>query len=125
MAKKNSTRKKPMRLGHDPFDMPDEANSDKPNEKLQDENNDKILDLPPNFSISCVEEIYIAMNSILNEQAESIKIDAENVESVDTAAIQILHAFIEKANITGKQIHWKTRSEKIQKASEMLNINIT
>jgi len=136
MAKKTTAKKKTSRLGHDPFDdsvlndgdnislsSQEMAKDEEPIETKADDA-DEILCLPSHFSIAAVEEVHAQMSSILNREQETIEIDAGEVEAVDTAAIQMLYAFIEQTKTSGKTLQWKRQSEKIAQASSMLNINI-
>ncbi len=136
MVKKTTAKKKNTRLGHDPFDDPvfeDGGNTFPPSQKIAPDNEQieteadiakSNLHLPSHFSIATVEEIHAQMSSILNLEKMSVEIDPSEVESVDTAAIQMLYAFIEQIKVSGKSTHWKIHSEKIAQASSMLNINI-
>jgi len=136
MAKKTTTKKKATRLGHDPFDdsmlndsdnitlsSQETAKDEEPMETKADDA-DNILCLPSHFSIAAVGEVHAQMCSILNQEQETIEVDAGEVEAVDTAAIQMLYTFIEQTKISGKSLRWKRQSEKIAHASNMLNINI-
>jgi len=139
MTKKSTTKRKTnktSRLGHDPFagvdiDSEDNENYCSPNiepdeQPTEMESNDgrAILHLPSHFSIAAVEEVYGHMSSLLEMEKTSIEVETIEVESIDTAALQLLYAFIEQTRISGKNIHWRSRSEKIGEASRMLNINI-
>lgn len=140
MAKKSTAKKKAKktsRLGHDPLDdlnadtiekESDQTQSIEPNEdiiKMESNDTPSTLHLPSRFSIAEVAEVREHMSSIMKQKQTTIEVDAGEVELVDTAAIQLLHAFSEQAKTSGKTLHWQSQSEKIKEASRMLNINIS
>jgi len=139
MTKKPTTKKKtnkPSRLGHDPLQgLEVKPGEDENNHSLNIEQDEQlmeiesdseqaILHLPSHFSIAAVEEVYGQMSSLLYMKNTSIDVEATGVESIDTAALQLLYAFTERTKMSGKDIHWRSRSEKIDEASRILNINI-
>ncbi len=139
MTKKSTTKKKTnktSRLGHDPFAdidinsednendcSPNIASDDQPAE-MKSNSEQAVLHLPSHFSIAAVEEVYGHMSSLLEMEKTPIEVETTEVESIDTAALQLLYAFIEQTRMSGKNIHWRSRSKKIDEASRMLNINI-
>lgn len=133
MTKKTSRKKnpaKPSRLGHDPFSelsVDEEANGEiesRNSKPLTTDNAPSILQLPSNFTISAVGEVHNKMTSIFDLDKTVIEIDGSQVESVDTAGIQLLHAFENNAMAKDKEIHWTQESEKIATTSKFLDINV-
>ncbi|HEB56846.1 MAG TPA: hypothetical protein ENI98_11225 [Gammaproteobacteria bacterium] len=138
MVNKNTSTKqntnKTSRLGHDPFE--DVKISTDKNETSKSENtetdkkdmtgnsNPETLSFPSRFSIATAEEIYKRMSYHLSQEQTHIELDPEKTTSIDTSAIQLLYAFIAQAKISGKTLHWKSRSEIIENASRILNIHI-
>ncbi len=132
----NKSTKKTTRLGHDPLeDIEVTSNENKTSnnqsietvgkdEQNSNDKNHKELNLPSRFSIATVEEVYKRMSYILSLEQDQIELNPEEIKSVDTSAIQLLYAFTTQAKISGKNIHWKSRSETVDKASRILNINI-
>ena len=141
MAKKSTTKKKTSktsRLGHDPLqnlniesdegeDKNDHAmdiEADEQIMKAEPDSEKGILHLPSHFSIAAVEEVYGQMSSLMKMKKTSIEVESTEVESIDTAALQLLYAFAEQSRMSGTDIHWHPRSKKIDEASSILNINI-
>ena len=133
MTKKTSRKKIPAkssRLGHDPFSelsVDEEANVEIESRNLEPlitDNAPCTLQLPSNFTIAAVGEIHNKMTSIFGLDKTIIEIDGGEVESVDTAGIQLLHAFENNAMAKDKEIYWIQASEKIATTSEFLGINV-
>ncbi len=139
MTKKSTAKSKttkPSRLGHDPLgslnvksdedenNLPPNIEQDEQPMEIEPDSNRATLHLPSHFSISAVEEVYTQMSSFLEMTNTSIDVETIEVESIDTAALQLLYAFAEQTRMSGKNIHWCSRSEKIDEASRILNINI-
>ena len=82
-----------------------------------------MLDLPFHFGISQVGDVYHKMESLLNSDSELIEIQGEDIESIDSAAIQLLTIFIIKAKADGKSIKWLNTSEKLRLSVNTLGIN--
>ncbi len=140
MTNKNPTTKrnanKSTRLGHDPFEdagiddrennVPSPQNI-KPEEKNADikvDNEKESLCLPSRFSIATVGEVYKKMSSFLSAEQTQIELEAGEIESIDTSAIQLLYAFTLQAKMSEKKLHWKSRSKIVDDASRVLNINL-
>jgi len=51
-----------------------------------------------------------------------IEIRAEDVESIDTAALQLLISFVNEAKSKGKSIKWESCSDKLEDSSGLLAI---
>lgn len=88
-------------------------------EKSEDEN---MLDLPVYFGIAQVADVYQQMKSIIESDSNAIDIKAGDIESIDTAALQLLSAFIKQAEENNKSVSWSSRSEKIDSAIAVLNM---
>ena len=80
------------------------------------------LNLPPYLGIAQVAEMYTNIQSLLNTMSKKIEINAGEVESVDTAGLQLLMALIKQSRTNGIQIVWETISPKLMKSAELLNI---
>lgn len=143
---KNISRPKKNKLGHDPLDwISDEdaaqlksetKKSDVTAEKeiaeiepVTEEAREKdimseqtIFELPPYFGIAQVASIKEAMQSFLKNSTDEIEIEAEGVESIDTAALQLLISFVKQAKSKGKSVKWKSVSNKLESSSELLAI---
>ena len=139
MTKKPTTERKTnktTRLGHDPFEDIGISETEDEISKSQDIGSDEkhpeisvgheqdVLCLPSRFSIAAVEDVYKQMSSLLSLEQTCIELEAGEIESIDTSAIQLLYAFSAQAKISGKNLRWKSRSKIIDEASRTLNINI-
>jgi len=81
-----------------------------------------MLDLTSHFGISRVADIYPQMQSLISSSSETLKISGGDIESVDTAALQLLLAFVAEAEKNGKKIEWESCSEKLRSSASLLNI---
>lgn len=141
MANKNPTTKrntnKSTRLGHDPFEdtgiaehdnkVPQSQNikSEGKNTEIEVDDGNGTLFLPSRFSIATVGEVYKKMSSFLNTEQSQIDLEAGEIESIDTSAIQLLYAFSLQAKMSEKNLHWKSRSKIVDEASKALNIDLS
>lgn len=62
------------------------------------------------LGIAELEVLYPRLLSLLLEE-KAIVFDGGDVEQVDTAALQLLHAFVKEANIHGNSVHWQSISD--------------
>lgn len=81
-----------------------------------------IFEVPPYFGIAQVIETKESMASILNDSADQLLLEAEDVESIDTAALQLLVSFVKKAESESKVVSWKSCSDKLKTAAELLSL---
>ncbi len=141
MTKKSTTKRrttKASRLGHDPLQiLKIESNEDEYKNghamdieadeqimKAEPDSEKAVLHLPSHFSIAAVEEVYRQMSSLMKMKKTSIEVKSAEVESIDTAALQLLYVFAEQSRMSGTDIHWHSRSKKIDEASSILNISM-
>jgi len=82
-----------------------------------------MLDLPLYFGIAQVADVYIQMQEVLESDMTNIEIQAEDIESIDAAAIQLLVAFVNAAKSKGKKILWKGISDKLNDAVVVFQLN--
>lgn len=150
VSKNKINRKAKGKLGHDPLawisDEDAEEFKDEINEnnvvnreieaiesdevepvvkKTQEEeimNEQTIFKLPPYFSIAQVDSVKKSMQSFLQASGEEIEIESEDVESIDTAALQLLISFIKEVRSKGKSIKWRSISNKIESSIDLLSI---
>jgi len=83
----------------------------------------KMLDLPLYFGIAQVAEVYAQMQELLVLETECIKIQAEDIESIDASAIQLLVVFVKTATNKGKKIEWQGVSDKLHDAVLVFQLN--
>lgn len=81
-----------------------------------------MIDLPIYFGIAQVSDVCTRMKEILENSDNTIEIKAEDIESVDAAAIQLLIAFSIKVKSQNKTIVWKGISSKLKDAMEILQV---
>lgn len=146
--KTKSAKNKVSKLGHDPLswindpeiEIENTSNSDEAS-SLQDRldtnqpNSDEVaavsemledntmLDLPSYFGIAQVSTVYEEMQLILALKIDEIEINAADIESIDTAAIQLLIVFVDQATKSGKSIKWLVTTDKFKVAVTTLNLN--
>lgn len=82
-----------------------------------------MLDLPLYFGIAQVAEVYTQMQEILASDTGSIEIQAEDIESIDASAVQLLLVFVNAAKSKDKKIVWKGVSDKLNEAVTMFQLN--
>jgi len=60
---------------------------------------------------------------ILLESKQPVLLDASRVERTDTAALQVLSAFIQDANSQQQEVKWKKPSEALTRSAELLGLS--
>ncbi|VAX11650.1 hypothetical protein MNBD_GAMMA25-2104 [hydrothermal vent metagenome] len=131
--KKKTTRS--SRLGHDPFSdalekdvvndyVAQEEVSSPSKDKIIEQGKPDVLELPSNFTIAGVTEAYSEIKSLLDSSNNEIEIDPSNLDSIDTAGMQLLYAVSEKLKLSKKSINWTCGSKTIENASDILGIKI-
>ncbi len=83
---------------------------------------ESMIDLPIYFGIAQVADVYSQMQSVLEQDSNTIEIKAEDIESIDAAAIQLLIAFSLKAKDKNKTIEWKAISSRLEEAMDVLQV---
>ncbi len=132
-SKKKTTRS--SRLGHDPFsdvlekDIVNDYISQKevsspPKDEIIKQEKPDLLKLPSNFTIAGVTETYSEIKSLLDSNNNDIEIDPSNLDSIDTAGMQLLYVVSEKLKLSKKTINWTCWSKTIENASDILGIKI-
>ena len=74
------------------------------------------------FSIRDAQNFYQQLNNAL-ENKESIEVDASQVTQTDTAGLQMLYAFAQKAKECGLDFKWKEVSDDFMKTAELLGMS--
>lgn len=80
---------------------------------------DHILALPENLTVGELDELRSNMLEALSSSS-AITINANDVENVDTAGVQLLVAFREAANVQHQQISWQQCTEALSNAAAAL-----
>lgn len=83
-------------------------------------NANTLIVLPERVDISAVESLYQTLQSAL-ESGDSIEIDAEAVDRLDAAGVQLLMAFALRSKNQSVQIHWKSPSAAFVKSLQLLD----
>ena len=84
-------------------------------------NNGQLIKLEPIIGIADVESMYKQLEKFLDEKKDVI-IDASDVESVDTALLQLILVFIRKMHNLGASVSWFEPSEVFCKTATLLDI---
>lgn len=74
------------------------------------------------LNISLVTETKAELEAALVSN-ETVVLDASNVESVDTAALQLLVAFIQQASLKGSRVEWPQPSEAFLTTVKLMGLN--
>jgi ABC-type transporter Mla MlaB component len=82
----------------------------------------EILSLPDRFGIAQVSEMTDRMRQYLSRDVEVIEVHGENVEAIDTAAVQLLIGFFAEARNNGRKIVFSRYSTKIDEMADLLNL---
>ena len=149
-SKKKASRKKKDKLGHDPLAWISDEDAEQLKKEVKEDDvvveketeaikpdeiesvveetqedamsEQTIFELPPYFGIAQVAETKESMQSFLQSSGDEIEIEAEDVDSIDTAALQLLTSFIKEAKSKGKNIKWRSTSNKLESSVELLAI---
>jgi len=81
----------------------------------------EVIKCGPVLGIAELEVLYPTLLSLLLEE-QSIVFDCGDIEQVDTAALQLLHAFFQEAKIHGKSVNWDNVSDIFLQSARVLGI---
>lgn len=81
-----------------------------------------VLNLPAYFGIAQVAEVRQGMLDMLGGAPEHVFINVDEIESIDTAAIQLLIAFVREVAGHGHKIEYRGHSEKVENIADLLNV---
>ena len=81
----------------------------------------EVIKCGPVLGIAEFEVLYPTLLSLLLEE-QSIVFDCGDIEQVDTAALQLLHAFFQEAKIHGKSVNWDNVSDIFLQSARVLGI---
>lgn len=99
----------------------DVSESIKSPEKTNKDRNETVLKLDNILGISDIHELHKTLHGILNKESD-ILIDASDVQSVDTAVLQLLTAFCLKLDRNGYNIKWKNPTQTFIDRCCLLNL---
>ncbi len=120
-------RKKPGLIGVDPLAWINDApTKPKQLETAAEENckpNNKLtMNFSPRFSIREVAANYTQLQQLLDKDV-NVELDFQDVDAVDTAALQLLVAFTKEANKRGASITWQQPSAALFRSAELLGLS--
>ena len=69
------------------------------------------IKLPEKLTIHHIDAHFNELNKLFNDAGDEISIDAENIETIDTAGLQTLLALVKNASENGKNITWLNAPE--------------
>ena len=79
----------------------------------------QVLPLPCSCTVKDAAQLQIFLCGYLEAQ-ESVVLDAANVERIDTAALQLLCAFVRDRQARGLKVQWQGSSPALQEAADLL-----
>ncbi len=81
-----------------------------------------IIDLPENLTIHQIEARYSDLKVSFLSDADNIKLNASQVETIDTSGLQALLILIKAAVSSGKKIHWEEPSEVLKVSAQQIGL---
>ncbi len=78
------------------------------------------ITLPEKFDISAVNGLKSRMEKALEKDVSMIEIGAQNVEVLDSAAVQLLLSFQKQVHSEGREVRFIKASEKMVSGTELL-----
>jgi len=81
-----------------------------------------IINCEPTVDITVVDELYAHLKKAMAEQ-HVVEIDAEQVERVDGAVIQVFSAFFKEAKTKDLSVSWKNPSLALCTAAKLLGVS--
>lgn len=83
---------------------------------------ENMIELPENLTIHHIEEEFGNLKIAFQSDAETYKLMAENVESIDTSGLQALLALIKSAQANQKSIEWNAPTDTLKMGAEKLGL---
>ena len=80
-----------------------------------------VIECEESLDVSLLEDYRALLQQAL-EQGQPIVLDANKLERIDGAALQLLHAFVKKADASGIDLRWQSPSEALRKAADLLGL---
>jgi ABC-type transporter Mla MlaB component len=74
------------------------------------------------LGISTVNELYRSLRQLF-ESGQTVELDVSRVERVDTAALQLLCAFVCDSNALGRKIQWYRPTSALISSAKLLQIH--
>lgn len=94
-------------------------------EALQIKNTDQGIEVicPGYFDISLADTLHVQLSQLLDEQGKTFIFDVSQVESTDTAILQLVYAFTKTMRDRGEQVIWRSPSETFCSAAHYLGVD--
>lgn len=86
------------------------------------EDDSQIMDCGEVLDIATTAELRTHLLAVL-ESGQPAVLDASQVERIDTAALQVLCAFVQDANSLEQTVQWKDPSEVLSRSAELLGLS--
>ncbi len=96
--------------------------SGKDEKESENRSSEEILSCGTSLTIADAESLYQRLRSLLDGGAPVV-IEAHEVESIDTSALQLLGAFLQESGSHGISVRWQNPSETLLAAAQRLDMN--
>lgn len=80
------------------------------------------INLPESLTIHHIETQYGNLKISFQSITENLKINASQVEAIDTSGLQVLLALINYATSSGKTIHWEDPTEVLSASAKQIGL---
>lgn len=80
-----------------------------------------VINCEPTVDITVVEELLAHLKKALNEKHD-VSIEAENIQRVDGAVLQLFAGFFRDAEAAGVSVTWKSKSDALVNAATILGL---
>lgn len=80
------------------------------------------IELPESLTIHHIEALFGDLKLAFQSDADSIKIDGNKVEAIDTSGLQALLALIKSAQSNNKSIQWQSAAEVLKTSAEKIGL---
>ena len=81
-----------------------------------------VVNCEPTVDISVVDELYGHLKKALEER-HVVEIEGAQIERIDGSVLQLFAAFFRDAKKEGVQVGWKTTSEALCRAAQLLGLS--
>ncbi len=95
--------------------------SGKEKEKAQKISSEEILSCGTSLTIADAESLYQRLKTLLSGET-AVVIEAHEIEVIDTAAIQLLGAFVQEAGSHGISVKWKMPSAALRTSAHRMDM---
>ena len=80
--------------------------------------------------ISTASDLYQQLNNVLQQEGP-VTLNAESIERIDTAALQMFVCFVQEVQRRNRQVHWQSPTEALLRSAnhlglkQVLHLNVT